>query len=159
MQFSLLEQQIISHYQKGFPLCSSPYLAMAKQLNCSEQQIMDTLKKLQQQQVLSRVGAVFDHQKAGASTLAAIAVEADKIDQIAALINSFEQVNHNYAREHHYNLWFVVTAANENDLALVLQQIEQITGYSILKLPMEHAFHIDLSFAIDFTAVQRGARC
>jgi DNA-binding Lrp family transcriptional regulator len=159
MKFSLLEQQIISLYQKDFPLCSSPFLAMAKQLNCSEQLVISTLEKLQKNQVISRVGAVFDHKKAGASTLAAIAVEPEKIDQIAALVNAFEQVNHNYAREHQFNLWFVVTAANETDLNTVIKQIEQITGYSVLKLPMERAFHIDLSFAVDFTEQKGSALC
>ncbi|MDZ7685489.1 MAG: hypothetical protein U5O39_11205 [Gammaproteobacteria bacterium] len=45
--------------------------------------------------------------------LAAVAAPPEQIDEVARLVNACEGVNHNYAREHHFNLWFVVTAANQ----------------------------------------------
>jgi len=113
--------------------------------------VLVAIKDLHQQGVLSRVGPVFDHKKAGASTLAAIAAPPERIDEIAEIVNQFEQVNHNYAREHDYNLWFVVTASDPMALAETLQEIELLTGLPILVLPMEASYHIDLGFKIDFS--------
>lgn len=152
-----LQQALINQYQKGFPLSARPYLEVAQQLNeldssfdCSEQDVIDALQQLDNNNVLSRVGPVFDHKKAGASTLAAVAVPEAEMDRIAAIINQFDSVNHNYARTHDFNLWFVVTAPTGEALNQELAQIETLTGYPVLILPMETEYHIDLSFHINF---------
>ncbi len=150
MQLTLLQQNIINSFQKELPLCSKPYQEMALLFNCNESEVISAINELDEQGVLSRVGAVFDHKKAGASTLAAIAVPPEKLDKIAGIVNQFEQVNHNYSREHTYNLWFVATAIDPMALAETLKQIEQLTGYPILVLPMEASYHIDLGFKINF---------
>ena len=150
MQLSLLQQSIINKYQKGFPLVSEPFKQLAKELHCSEADVLTALDSLNQQNILSRIGPVFDHKKAGASTLAALAVLPEQLDKIAGIVNQFDQVNHNYEREHHYNLWFVVTAKDPIALNETLEQIEALTGLPVLVLPMEASYHIDLSFDVNF---------
>jgi DNA-binding Lrp family transcriptional regulator len=150
MKVSLLAQQLINTYQRGFPLCSRPFLVLAKQFSVSENEVINCLKQLEKNGVLSRLGAVFNHQTAGASTLAALKVPAQELDKIAEIVNSFTGVNHNYAREHEYNLWFVVTASDQSTLQQIITEIEITTQYEVLVLPMEKSFHIDLSFAVDF---------
>ncbi len=145
-----LARQLIDRYQKGLPLSPRPYQTMADALGVSEQDVLDTLEELQQQRVITRVGPVFDHAKAGASCLVAMSVPAEELDAVAAQVNTFAGVNHNYAREHHFNLWFVVTARDQNDLQHSIAAIEQAAGYSVMPLPMERSFHIDLGFKIDW---------
>jgi DNA-binding Lrp family transcriptional regulator len=156
-----LQQDIINNFQKGFPLASRPYLAIADKLKCnhnelSEQAVFTALSDLNYLGVTSRIGPVFDHKKAGASTLAALAVDEADLDKIASIVNQFEQVNHNYARSSHfdktnYNLWFVVTASDPVALNNTLTRIELLTGLSVLVLPMEASYHLDLAFAINTT--------
>ncbi|MCW8834348.1 MAG: hypothetical protein OQK09_02895 [Colwellia sp.] len=158
---SQLQQDIINNFQKGFPLCSRPYLAIAQELShyhheLNEQAVFTTLKDLDYLGVTSRIGPVFDHKKAGASTLAALAVEPKNLDKIASIVNQFEQVNHNYARGSHfdktdYNLWFVVTASDPVALNNTLTRIELLTGLAVLVLPMEASYHLDLAFTINIT--------
>lgn len=157
MEFDLLSQQLINSYQRDFPLCDRPFLKLAQQFDVTEQQVIATLKQLKEQGVLSRLGPVFNHQQAGASTLAAVAVPIDDMDRVAEIINSFESVNHNYAREHHYNLWFVVTAPTAKDLKRELTEIGDATACEVLILPMEKSHHIDLSFKVCFKPVQEMA--
>ncbi|UUO25527.1 Lrp/AsnC family transcriptional regulator [Colwellia sp. M166] len=154
MLLSQLEQDIINRYQKGFPLCSQPYRAIADELNSSEDEVISAILTLDKAGMLSRIGAVFNHKQAGSSTLAALAVPECDLDDIAEIINQFEQVNHNYGREHHYNLWFVVTAHDDQALTDVIANIEHLTGYQVLILPMETSYHIDLAFNIDFAKSQ-----
>ena len=163
MAISQLQQQLINNYQKGFPLCAQPFKQVAGELGYSENEVIEAIKELDKLDILSRVGPVFDHKKAGASTLAAVAVPAVQLDTIAEIINQFDAVNHNYARHSNslnsdarhkgYNLWFVVTACNAIILKEVLDEIEHQTGFPILVLPMEASYHIDLSFKVNFSGV------
>jgi len=161
---SQLQQDIINNSQKGFPLTNHPYKTIAEQLAkvniiTNELKVFLAIDDLINQGVLSRVGPVFDHKKAGASTLAAIAVPTQYLDKIAGIVNQFEQVNHNYGREAYskaqkYNLWFVVTANDMIALNNTLENIELLTGLAVLVLPMEASYHIDLAFSINVTGVE-----
>ena len=108
---------------------------------------------MQQQGTVSRVGAVFRPRSIGASTLAALAVPEDRLEEVAQMVSSYPEVNHNYQREHHYNLWFVVTAPDEVALQRVLKEIEERSGCKVLFLPLVEDYHIDLGF--DMTGSKR----
>jgi len=143
-----LEKCLLNEYQRGFPLCASPFAVIAEQLDVSEGEVLKTLESLQQRGLISRVGAVFAPQRAGASTLAAISVPHGDLQRVADFISRFEEVNHNYEREHVFNLWFVVTAPDEAHVQRVLEAIETETCLPVLDLPLERSFYIDLGFPL-----------
>jgi hypothetical protein len=60
-------------------------------------------------------------------------------------------VNHNYEREHRFNLWFVATAATDAELAGILARIEELTDIKVMPLPMLEDYHIDLGFDLRWT--------
>lgn len=144
----LLEQQLIDEYQKDLPVCSRPYLEVAKCLGVTESDVVSALKRLKENGTLSRIGPVFNHKKAGASTLAAMAVPEAVLAEVAERVNAFEGVNHNYAREHKFNLWFVVTAPDQDQLQASLKAIELSGGYKVMSLPMVKSHFIDLGFKV-----------
>ena len=74
----------------------------------------------------------------------------ERLADVAGWISTLPEVNHNYEREHRYNLWFVVTAADAQRLGEVLHRIESRTGLRVLRLPLLEEFHIDLGFPLDF---------
>ena len=153
MRLDTVDQQLINHYQRNLPVCERPYREMADTLGISEDEVISRLAVLQQQQVLSRVGPVFEHSQAGASLLAAVAAPVEQIGLVAPRINSAPGVNHNYAREHLYNLWFVMTAPDEDTLDERLDELEHQLKLPILRLPMVEGYHIDLGFDIDWDAL------
>ncbi|BBP64780.1 protein NirD [Pseudomonas sp. Cab53] len=144
-----LARRLIDRFQHGLPLCAEPYRAMAEALGCTQAQVLDCLQSLHQAGALSRIGPVFEHTRAGASTLAALAVPEDRLHQVASRISQYPEVNHNYAREHRYNLWFVLTGPNRAHLDTILQELEHDTGLTPLDLPMLTAYRIDLGFALE----------
>lgn len=143
-----LEKRLLDAFQKGLPLCPTPYRDMADRLGTSEALVLKILKRLQDAGVISRIGPVFKPKRIGASTLAAMSVPPEKLDQLASVISSYPEVNHNYERENVYNLWFVVTAPSSARLEQVLSDMEQVTGYPILNLPLIKQHHIDLGFPL-----------
>ncbi|OMG62197.1 AsnC family protein [Stutzerimonas balearica] len=148
MNLDALSRRLIDRFQHGMPLCAEPYRAMAEALGCSEDEVLACLQQLQAGGGLSRIGPVFEHSRAGASTLVALAVPTERLEQVAERINRFPEVNHNYLREYRYNLWFVLTGPDRTHLDRVLAEIEADTGLVPLDLPMQSAYRIDLGFPL-----------
>ena len=147
---SELEKRLLNDFQREFPLSATPFADLAQQLGVSQQEVIDRLCSLTERGAVSRIGAVLQPKRLGASTLAAMAVPKSQLDKIAAMVSSYAQVNHNYEREHHYNLWFVVTAGDEGELQHTLTDIEQHSGIPVLSLPMLNDYHIDLGFELQW---------
>lgn len=141
-----LEFRLLNEFQRDFPLTSAPFAELAARLGSDEETVLSTLRRLQQDGSISRVGAVFAPRSVGASTLAALAVPPEHLEAAAALVSAHPGVNHNYEREHRYNLWFVATAADETALTALLDEIGNATGYAPIALPLLEEFHIDLGF-------------
>lgn len=141
-----LTEKLLNDFQRNFPLSPLPFEQIAKILNTSTEVVIEKLKELQAKGAVSRVGPVFSPNTVGVSTLAAMSVPANELEQIAEQVNTYQQVNHNYEREHLFNLWFVATADNQNNLQNTLNSIEKQTGYKVLSLPLLKEYHIDLGF-------------
>ncbi|MDP3539294.1 MAG: AsnC family transcriptional regulator [Azonexus sp.] len=142
------EFRLLNEFQRDFPLCPAPFAELAARLGVAEKAVLSSLEKLRREGKISRVGAVFAPKRIGASTLAAMAVAPESLGAVAAAVNRFPEVNHNYEREHRYNLWFVVTAASEGRLQATLGAIEKAAGHALMALPLVEEFHIDLGFCM-----------
>jgi siroheme decarboxylase len=141
-----LDFRLLNEFQRDFPLTPTPFAELATRLGSDEATVLAALRRLQDDGAISRVGAVFAPRSVGASTLAALAVPRDRLDEVAAMVSAHPGVNHNYEREHAWNLWFVATAAEEASLAALLDEIGTATGCPSIALPLLEEFHIDLGF-------------
>jgi DNA-binding Lrp family transcriptional regulator len=143
-----LEKDLINAFQHGFPLDPRPYAAVARRLGVTEDEVFAMIETLRRNGVIDRIGPVFKPHRAGWSTLAAMSVPPERLEDVAALISREAHVNHNYERDHHFNLWFVVTAPDEFQVREILAGIEEETGLPVMDLPLVEAYHIDLGFPL-----------
>lgn len=142
-----IEVRLLNTFQRGFPLEPRPYRAIGGQLGAMEAEITATLRQLCERGMISRVGATVVPGRLGAATLAAMAVPGERLEAVAALVNSYSEVNHNYERDGDYNLWFVVTAASEMGVRSVVRDIERRAACGrVLSLSVVEAYHLDLGF-------------
>lgn len=137
---------LLNDYQQRFPLCPEPFAAIAAEQNLSLETVLAAYRDWQAAGLVSRIGPVFAPHRVGASTLAALAVPPEQLEAVAARVSARAQVNHNYEREHHWNLWFVATAPDAAQLQALLAQIGAESGCPLLDLPLETPYHIDLGF-------------
>ena len=151
MTLNSLEKRLLNEFQHNFPLSKKPYAEIAMKLEVSEDLVLQILEELQGMGVISRIGAVFEPHRIGTSTLASITVPESELRVVADIVSSFIEVNHNYEREHKINLWFVVTAKDNQKLLNVIHEIEERTGYEVMLLPMLENYHIDLGFDLKWT--------
>ena len=151
MSFPELRQRLLNDFQRDFPLTPTPYADMAARLGVSEAKVLAALREMSEDRsVISRIGVVFPPNTVGVSTLAAMAVPETRLREVAALITALPEVNHNYEREHRFNLWFVLTAADTAQLQSVIRDIESQTGMAVLSLPLLEEYYIDLGFPLTF---------
>ena len=151
MNLNTLEKRLLNEFQRNFPLAKKPYAEIAMKLGVDENLVLQILEKLQSMGLISRSGAVFEPHRIGTSTLASITVPESELRVVADIVSSFIEVNHNYEREHKINLWFVVTARDDKHLQKVIREIEEQTGYEVMRLPMLENYHIDLGFDLKWT--------
>ena len=145
LQLSDLDLAFINDFQGNFPLQEHPFLSIAAQLNCSENELLNTVKKLKQDKVLTRFGPLYDAAKLGGGlTLAAISVPLEKYKMVTEQVNSFPEVAHNYQREHELNMWFVLATETPEEIAQVISSIEKTTGLTVYNFPKQQEFYIGL---------------
>lgn len=150
--------RLLNEWQHGFPLVDRPFAELGRVVGLSEDEVLDAFRLWQAEGLVSRIGPVVAPRRVGASALAALAVPSERLAEVAARVNGRPEVNHNYEREHHFNLWFVLTAASDAALDAALAAIAADTGLQPVVLPMVEAYHIDLGFDLCGISAYRSGR-
>jgi len=144
-----LDRRLINRLQLGLPLVRQPWQALALELDSSSAELLDRLHELLNDGVLTRFGPMFDVERlGGAFTLAALAVPEARFEAVAEQLAAMPEVAHNYRREHHLNMWFVLACASEQAIRDSLLRIERLTGLVPLNLPKEETYHVGLYFPV-----------
>jgi DNA-binding Lrp family transcriptional regulator len=79
--------------------------------------------------------------------LCAIRVPEEHIEEVAALLNRFPGITHNYLRQHTYNMWFTLISGSKEELDKILQIIEQDERVEkVLRFYSQKRFKIDVTF-------------
>ena len=144
-----VDKSIINAFQDGFPLVSQPYKRIAEKFSLTEDEVIQRLKKLKKNKIISRIGAIITPNTIGVSTLCAVAVPDEKLEKTAEIINAYKEVNHNYQRTHDFNLWFVLTAKDHDQLNDTLTKISADIGMQVINLPLQTAYYLNLGFNLD----------
>ncbi len=143
-----VDASIIDGFQSGFPVEERPFRAVGRTVGVDESDALARVKRLYDAGIFRRFGPVLNPPVIGSSTLAAVRAPEKRFDEIAAVINEYQQINHNYRRDHEWNMWFVVTAGSQTRRNEILCEIEERTGCTVLNLPMLTDFYINLEFPV-----------
>ena len=142
-----VDRQLLNILQQDFPLVSRPFLTLAWKLGLSEGEVIDRIASLKDRGFIRRIGAVFEPQRLGyTSTLCALKVPPDRIEEVARLVNSYPGVTHNYLREDEYNMWFTLIGPTRENIEGIIREIEGKTGLAVMELPALKCFKIRVHF-------------
>jgi siroheme decarboxylase len=140
-----LDRAIVNGLQGGFPVCERPYAEAAARLGTDEATLIARLEALLADGTLTRFGPLFDAVAlGGAFTLCALAVPPGDFERVAAIVNAFPEVAHNYERAHRLNMWFVLATESPGGIADALRRIEAATGLSVLEFPKLDEYFVEL---------------
>ncbi len=140
-----LDRRILGRLQGGFPLSERPFAEVADELDTDEGTLIARIARLREEGVLTRFGPLYDAERmGGAVTLCAMAVPPERFDEVAAIVNGFPEVAHNYERDHRLNMWFVIAVTEPAAIPQVIRRIEARTGLPVLDLPKEREYFLEL---------------
>lgn len=143
-----IDKKILNIIQTRFPIAATPYALIGAEAGITEDEAFNRVKNLYDTGIIRRLGASFDSRGLGwTSTLCAMSVPKDKIEQVAAVVGRYPGVTHNYERNHEFNLWFTLIAPELADVDRILREIERDSGYGPVRdMPMIKKFKIKVDF-------------
>ena len=145
----ILDRTIINNLQGGFPVTERPFADVAASLDLSEDELIERISRLLCDGTLSRFGPMYHAERlGGALSLATMQIPAADFERVANIVNAFPEVAHNYARDHEFNMWFVLATEEPARIAEVIGEIEQRTGYCVYNLPKLDEFYVGLRFEV-----------
>jgi DNA-binding Lrp family transcriptional regulator len=142
-----IDRAILNNLQGGFPVSERPYAEVAARIGLAEEELLRRLGALLENGTLTRFGPMYHAERlGGALTLAAMKIPAGDFERVAAIVNGFPEVAHNYAREHDFNMWFVLATETPARIHEVIGEIEKATGYAVYDMPKLEEFFVGLRF-------------
>ncbi|MBT4262463.1 MAG: Lrp/AsnC family transcriptional regulator, partial [Thiotrichales bacterium] len=104
--------------------------------------------------IYSRFGPLYNAAAlGGAVTLAAMRIPEERFDEVVNLVNAHSEIAHNYEREHYYsptlfNMWFVISTENSEDIKVVISKIEKETGITVYNMPKQKEYFLELKLKV-----------
>lgn len=138
--------RLIRELQNGIKLERRPFLRLAKELNLTEQQVLERVRALLQEGIIRRVGISVRPQQVGYTCNALIAwkVNAARIEEVGTALAKIREVSHCYERETPegwpYNLFTMVHARTPEHLEELIQKVRseyQLDEYKVFKTVKE----------------------
>jgi len=132
-----LDRELLNAVQWDFPLDARPFAVLAERLGLDEPAVRERVTKVKDAGVLRQLSAIFDTRALGySSALVAAQVDADRIDDAAAVVSDHPGVSHNYKRNHDYNLWYTVAVPPGASLDAHVDTLHDESGARVTrKLP------------------------
>lgn len=130
-----LERQIIQLTQAGLPLVAQPYQYIAEKLGLTEAEIMQCMVRMQEKDIIRRIGVVPNHYALGykANGMTVWDVPDEHIEVLGKKIGALDFVSHCYKRPRYlpewpYNLFAMVHAKTRDEAMTQVEQIAALLG-------------------------------
>ncbi len=146
-----VDRKILNIIQTGLPVTPRPFGELAAQVGVTDEEVVDRIRRLKAEGIIRRLGATFDSSKLGyVSTLCAMKAPLECIEAVAEIVNSYDNVTHNYLRDDpRLNVWFTVIAESHERIDEILDEIRAKSGIArILSLPAVRLFKVRVAFEL-----------
>jgi DNA-binding Lrp family transcriptional regulator len=145
-----LWRQFINQWQGNFPLTELPFALVGAELGMDSEDLIALIQELLEQGMLSRFGPLYDASSMGGGlTLAALSVPKENYEATARMVNAMPEVAHNYQRDHHLNMWFVIATETPDLLQATIDRIEQQVNLPVYNFPKLQTFYLGLWLHLD----------
>jgi DNA-binding Lrp family transcriptional regulator/nitrite reductase/ring-hydroxylating ferredoxin subunit len=134
-QLDAVDKKLVNVMQHAFPVVSRPWQALAEEVGTTEVGVMQRITRLREIGVVRQISPIFDTRKLGyKSSLVAVRVAPERLEDAAAVINSHPGVSHNYRRDHYFNMWFTIAVPPDGDLDAEVQRLTERAGVEKVRM-------------------------
>lgn len=147
---SELDKKILDTIQANFPVAAEPYAELGRLLDSNEKEIMDRVSLMYEQDRIRRIGPIFDTYKLGyISSLVGAKIPPERLDEVAAVVNRFTEVTHNYMRTHEFNMWFTLIVPDVARMDAIIETLRRETGIPhFYSMPFTTRYKVWVEFSI-----------
>ncbi len=144
---------ILDALQSDFPLEHNPWEAIGRSIGLSGEEVLRRARQMKSLGIIRSISPTLESAKRRSrlSTLIALQVPDDRIEDVAAVVNEYSEVSHNFRREDLFNLWFTLAADSDERIDDLIGEIMEKTGINsehLLDLRTIRAYKIDVKFPI-----------
>lgn len=134
--------KILSELQNGFKLEARPFKRIAKEIGCSEEEVIEEISQCRDSGIIRRIGVALKPEKAGfkVNALTAWKVPADKIHEVGSELAEMKEVSHCYDRDcppgWDYNLFVMIHSQSQEQLDATINSISSrfsLTEFKVMK--------------------------
>jgi len=127
-----LDKKIIFHLSGDLGSSVAPYADLASKLEITEEEVLDAIRRFQDQGLIRRLGATLQHQQSGfpANAMVVWRVQPEEIQARGEALAGLPYVSHCYQRRTApgwpFNLYTMVHAESAARLAVFLEEMTEI---------------------------------
>lgn len=132
-----IDRRIVTATQAGLPLVPRPWHDIAARLELDADDVMDRVRRLQENGVIRRIGAVPNHYALGfrANGMSVWDVDDARVEELGVRVGALPFVSHCYRRPRRlprwrYNLFAMVHGTNRDEVAAKVAAIAGLLGPS-----------------------------
>ena len=146
-----IDRRLLNEIQKTFPLVARPFATIAERLGIDEVDALARTLRLKEDGIIRQISAIFDSRRLGySSTLVAMSIPEEHVDEAAGNISEHPGVSHNYKRDHTFNVWFTLTLPPDADLEDEVARLsEQARAERTRTLPAVRLFKIGVELDLE----------
>lgn len=129
-----LDKKVISLIQGDLPLEPRPFALLAREIDISEEQFVDRVRRLKERGIIRRFGATLRHQEAGYNSNAMVAwtVPHERVDEVGLILAKFQEVTHCYQRrpeaDWQYNLYTMIHGSTREECHRLVKEMSRAAG-------------------------------
>ena len=153
MTIDEMDLRILDALQNDLPLVPDPWGEIGASVGMSGDEVLKRVDRLSEYGIIRGIVPTLESGKRShmASTLIALRAPEERINEIAAIVNEYPEVSHNFRREHEYNLWFTIAAASPDRIEEIIQEILEksaIPPDACLNLTTIERYKINVTFPL-----------
>jgi len=137
MELDKIDKNLLNIIQAEFPLSREPFVALGLILNTGSDEVIRRIEQLKTRGIIRFIGPVFNPKKLGyQTTLAAMKVPAERLNEAGQIISMHPMVSHCYERDHEFKLWFTLAMSGAKDIETEVRNLgSKVKAKAILNHP------------------------
>lgn len=134
------DKALIRHLQDDLPICLTPFHIIAEELHTSPETVLSGIRRMLEQRVMRRLGAILYHHKAGfiSNGMGVWIVPDEIVSDIGIKMAAFREVSHCYRRPTlpgwPYNLFTMIHGRSDAECLKIMESISRETGIKDYKI-------------------------
>ncbi len=148
MQLDNIDRKLLNLIQAEFPLTGEPYADLGLRLGIEATEVTQRIGLFKNGGLIRQISPVVDARSLGfESTLVAMRVEKEYLEEVERTISEHPGVSHGYERNHYFNVWFTLATAPDLDIEKEFQRlVAPLKATAAFTLPALKLFKIEVYF-------------